>query len=60
MATRLGNILKAKIEKAIKERSSDLAFGGAKDYPDYKFHVGWLCGISAALDLCEEAEREHE
>lgn len=43
--------------KLIDDRKDVLASGnGVEDFPRYKHDVGYIAGLKAALELCEEAE----
>lgn len=45
------------ILKLINERKDILASGnGVEDFSRYKYHVGFIAGLAATLELCEEAE----
>lgn len=56
-ATRARN-LRNKLELRKAELSANIANGLAQDWPDYKLRVGEIRGISEAIDLCIQAEKD--
>ena len=56
--TRFYTLLRSKIAEAIQNQATSLASGVATDYSQYKFGVGYIEGLNAALKLCDDVERE--
>lgn len=54
-------IIRKKIREHMNNYADDLATGGAKDFPDYRFQVGVIQGLALAereiLDLVETARK---
>lgn len=51
--------LKKMIEEMVDEKKEHLVTGhSVYNYQDYQFNTGFILGLRAALDLCDEAERE--
>jgi hypothetical protein len=54
-------LIRKKIRDHMNNYADDLATGGAKDYPDYRFQVGVIQGLAMAereiLDLVETARK---
>jgi hypothetical protein len=54
-------LIRKKIREHMNNYADDLATGGAKDYPDYRFQVGVIQGLALAereiLDLVETARK---
>ena len=57
-------IVRKKIREHMNNYADDLATGGAKDYPDYRFQVGVIQGLAMAereiLDLVETARKAED
>jgi hypothetical protein len=57
-------IIRKKIREHMNNYADDLATGGAKDYPDYRFQVGVIQGLAMAereiLDLVETARKAED
>lgn len=58
MKTRFHALLEQKINEEIGAKVASVANGSAADYAEYKFWVGYVRGLNAALNLCDEIERE--
>lgn len=54
-------IIRKRIRDHMNNHADDLATGGAKDFPDYRFQVGVIQGLALAereiLDLVETAKK---
>ena len=50
--------VRAKLEKLRDELALHLANGLAQDWADYKQRVGVIQGITDAIDVCIESEKE--
>lgn len=53
-----GRRLRVQAEEQIRIWTDDLARGSAKDYAEYKYQVGNIAGMIAALQILEEIEKE--
>lgn len=55
------DLIRKRIRDHMNNYADDLATGGAKDYPDYRFQVGVIQGLAMAereiLDLVETARK---
>ena len=58
--TRFHALLEERVTKAVESRAQSLASGSAADYAEYRFSVGYVQGLSDALKLCDEIEKENE
>jgi len=52
------SVLEDRIATLIQQRSSELSHGSAEDYSSYKFQVGFIHGLEAAVGLADEINRE--
>lgn len=57
---RLPATVRRRLAARLAELSAQLADGNAEDWADYKARVGHLRGLSDAIDICTEIEREQE
>lgn len=48
---RLLDRARVEIGKEIEDKTASLAVGDAADYPEYRFRVGQIRGLNAALDI---------
>lgn len=48
-----------KLEAAKLRESGNIARGLAQDWGDYRNRVGYIKGISEAIDICEELTKEN-
>lgn len=52
--------LNRRIAQRRAERAMSLASGAAGDFADYRYGVGYLDGLQAALDVADEIRKEQE
>jgi hypothetical protein len=59
--TSFEELIRKRIRDHLNNYADDLATGGAKDFPDYRFQVGFIQGLALAereiLDLVETARK---
>jgi hypothetical protein len=59
--TSFEELIRKRIRDHLNNYADDLATGGAKDFPDYRFQVGVIQGLALAereiLDLVETAKK---
>jgi len=60
MESHFGRRLKAKIEQVINERATSIASGACTDYAHYRENVGFVEGLMAAANFCEDLEKDHD
>ena len=51
--SRLSRDAKAELEKLYQKRVESLATGYAQTFDEYRYNVGFLAGISAAVEVLE-------
>lgn len=54
--TNLGRRVKERAEKMVQQLAFDIAGGGAKDFAEYRYHVGYVAGIRDLVAILEELE----
>jgi hypothetical protein len=54
--SRFHNLLKEKVQAAIKDTEASITGGHAADYSEYKYWVGYARGLNDALRLCDDIE----
>ena len=59
-ALRFPNLLKQRIEEAIDAHIESVMGGQAPDYARYREGVGYVAGLSDAIKLLEELDREYQ
>jgi hypothetical protein len=50
--------IRKELKKVIDAHTSQLAGGYAKDWPDYQNRVGYIHGLLAAVEICDEMEKQ--
>lgn len=54
----LARTLKGRLMKRKHELALQMADGYAQDFADYKHRAGVIAGISEAISMCDEIEKE--
>lgn len=56
--SRFHRLLEDRVREVVERESASLSSGQAPDYPSYKEMVGYIRGLSDALRLCEDIEKD--
>ena len=55
---RLPQTVASQLKLVRKKKVDELGGGYAQTFEDYKLRVGFIKGLEAAIEICEEAEKE--
>ncbi len=54
------DVLRKELDEAIEARVDDLAYGGAVDFPQYKYLTGVITGLTSALQRVKDLQKYEE
>lgn len=57
--THFHNLLEARVREIIAKETVEITGGLLPDFPSYRQAVGYINGLNAALQLCEQIEEEY-